>query len=392
MKLNHLLKALCIALVLAFGGSLANGDPQASPTPSPIPRDWVQHPAVVEVDKFNQLIAIGDAHADPEALLGLLTQLVWATRSDVQPTDLKWLAGDSVLVVTGDMIDKGPDSLRVIALLRGLQKSALDSFGNVIILMGNHEAEFLANPNGTKTDEFKRELEAKVRELKAQGKAQEAEAFVPMNVANCQGDLGEFLCNLPIAAKVGDWFFSHAGNTNGKSIVELSAVIQDAFATRQSLLAFATDKNSILDARLNKQGCGDKPWVYDCGRQTDAQVVLSRNAQALGVKHIVQGHQPGEVKFRDGVTRAENAVFQRYDGLLFLIDTGMSRGVSGGRSTGGRLSILNNVATVSLEKPDGTFEHSAVGFQTAKVICTNRTEQTLWDSRKTINTAAQHCP
>ena len=384
MKLTHLLKALSIALVLASGGSLANGAPQASPSPRPT-RDWVTHPAVVQVNtpRSTLVYAIGDAHADPERLIGLLNAagiIAPKTPTNVEPTALKWAAGYSILVVTGDMIEKGPTdgagSLRVIALLRALQASAQGAGGQVILLMGNHEAEFLANWKG----DFKRELEAKVKELEGQGKVEEAKAFKPRNVANCQGDLGSFLCNLPIAAKVNDSFFSHGGNTNGKNIAELSVIIQEAFASFQSLLTFTTDKKSILDARLNKQGCDGKPWFYDCGRETDPQKVLKRNADALGVYHLVQGHQPGDVKFPDEV-RKEGYIFQKYRGLLVLLDSGMSRG-AGNYSSGGALLITQT----------GTLTNPSILFDLGHVICANGDGAEIWNAIKRKESWSHLCP
>lgn len=381
MKLTHLLKALCIALVLAFGGSLANGDPEASPTPS---RDWVSHPAVVQVDnEYNSLMifAIGDVHADPERLIGVLKAagiISPETPITVEPKDVKWIFRSefgtaSVLVMTGDMIDKGPkpggSSLRVIAILRALQTSAVASNGQVIILMGNHEAEFLADPNGSKTADFASELRTA--------------NIDPATVANCQGDLGQFLCNLPIAAKVIDWFFSHAGNTNGRTIAALSADIEAGFASKGFKTPELIGDNSILEARLNNKGCDNKPWFYDCGRETDPQKVLKRNATALGVNYIVQGHQPGKVVFLDGVTREEDAVFQRY-GLLFLIDTGMSRGVDGSKSAGGALRIISGLSETS---PGHTIHDTKV-----IVMCANGQEKRLWYSvRPNPEPVAQKC-
>ncbi|MEY2564580.1 MAG: hypothetical protein QOH88_2773 [Verrucomicrobiota bacterium] len=386
MQLNHLPKALCIALVLAFGGSLASGGPPPS-------RNWVSHPAVVQVDgQHLDLYAIGDVHADADRLLGVLVALN-AIRPET-PTDMdntKWkMAPRSILVVTGDMIDKGPrpggSSLRVISLLRALQDSGPDVNSQVILLMGNHEAEFLAKWDGNKTDEFRRELEVKESELKRDGKVEEAKAFNPQNVANCQGDLGQFLCNLPIAAKVKDWFFSHAGNTNGRTIAALSADIEAGFASKGFATPELIGEDSILEARLNSKGCGRKPWFYDCGRQTDAEFVLRRNATALGVNHIVQGHQPGEVKFNDGVKREEGAVFQRY-GLLFLIDTGMSRGIEGNedgkKSVGGGLSIIRNPVdenvTLLCAKSDGKLDYDSSRWTG------------LWSSTEKQPIAARQC-
>ena len=373
MQLKHFRRAMCGVLLLTFCGTLANCAPQADTTSRPA-RDWTGHPAVVQVNtaKGSKVYAIGDAHADHVRLLGVLKAsgiIDPQTPANFEPKDLKWAAGNSVLVVTGDMINKGPSpggsSLRVIAILRALQESAKGSGGQVIILMGNHEALFLADWKD-KTD-FRKELEDK--------------GFVPKDVANCKGDVGEFLCGLPIAARVNDWFFSHAGNTNGKNIAELSVIAREAFASVRSLLTFASDKESIVDARLNGQGCDDMAWFYDCGRQKDPEVVLRRNAEALGVHHIVQGHQPGDVKFPNKVRREPGEFFQKYNGLLFLIDSGMSEG-AGNYSSGGALLITET----------GTFTNPSVPYQMAHVICAKGNGAPLWDGFRRQESGSHLCP
>jgi hypothetical protein len=401
MKLTHLLKALCIALVLAFGGSLANGAPQASPSPTPS-RDWVSHPVVVQVDKTRAVFAIGDIHADPGRLLGVLKALHIidvGDRTDVSLAELK-MPPNAILVVTGDMIDNGPrtggSSLRVIAMLRALQDSAPAVNSRVILLMGNHEAEFLADWSGNKTEEFRMELEAKVRELRAQGKVQEAEAFVPRNVANCQGDLGRFLCDLPIAAKLSDWFFSHAGNTNGRTIAALSADIEAGFREVKNgvMVGFATPQligeGSILEARLNDNKPGREIWINKLfNGAKNPQALLADYANKLGVKHMVQGHQPGKVEFPDGQNRGKWEIFQRY-GLLFLIDSGMSRGIEdnedGRKSTGGGLRIaqagyngLDEVVTVWCARSDG------------KIVYDGSVSASIWGATYNIPIAARQC-
>jgi hypothetical protein len=37
-----------------------------------------------------------------------------------------------------------------------------------------------------------------------------------------RGEFGEFLCSLAFAARVGDWFFSHAGDSGGRKIEDLA--------------------------------------------------------------------------------------------------------------------------------------------------------------------------
>jgi len=351
MKPNSLLKAISIALALTVCGGLARGAPKAS-------RDWTKHPAVVQVDTTENIFAVGDAHADPDRLMGVL---VAAKIIEGVPTNLsqvKWAAGKSVLVVTGDMIDKWHYSLGVIELLRALQASAAAQGGQVIITMGNHEAEFLADPHGKKTEDFG-------DDLMAAGLKRD-------DVAACEGDLGKFLCELPVAARVNDWFFSHGGNTNNQTIQGLSAAIESGFAKDGFATKELVGDNSILEARLNDKGPNNLPWFDNGSLETDPQKLLAQYAQALGVRHIVQGHQPGEVKFPDGRKRNQDDIFQRY-GILFLIDSGMSQGVDGSTSSGGALRIKGGET------------------QKASVICANGEEQTLWDSETNPEINAQHC-
>ena len=49
------------------------------------------------------------------------------------------------------------------------------------------------------------------------------------------------------------------------------------------------------------------------------------------------GHQPGKVQFAGGENRRAGELSQQIDGLIFLIDVGMSRAV--GYSTGALLRI-----------------------------------------------------
>ena len=229
------------SVVLLFGlcGSLAHA----------VNRDFSQNPVVVQIDTTETVYAIGDAHGDPQRFARALLAAGLISALPASPDQVKWAAGKAVLVVTGDMIDKWDESLGVIALLRALARDTAASGGQVVISMGNHEAEFLAKPDGKKTKEF-------ADELKAAG-------LNPAEVGACQGDLGQFLCNLPVAVRVNDWFFSHGGNTGKRSIVELSAAIasginKDGFATSELI-----GDNSILEARLNKKGPNGMPWFMN---------------------------------------------------------------------------------------------------------------------------------
>jgi hypothetical protein len=104
----------------------------------------------------------------------------------------------------------------------------------------------------------------------------------------------------------------------------------------------------------------------------DPEALLTEYAKTLGVRHIVQGHQPGSVDFPDGKKRGKEDLFQRY-GLLFLIDGGMSQGIEGSTSTGGALRI------------------SGSNPQTVVATCANGKTATLWDSGTNQEMEAIHC-
>jgi hypothetical protein len=305
-----------------------------------VQRDWSKNPAVIQVDTDQDLFVVGDPHADYARLAAALMGAKILSKPPSDPSKASWNAGKAVVVFTGDLIDKWKQSLPVIALVRSLQNAAAVAGGQVVIMTGNHEAEFLATPNSHKVKEFADELTSA--------------GLNPADVAACKGDLGQFLCELPFAARVNDWFFSHAGNTAGRSMSKLisdlqNGVDQDGFGTPQLIAG-----DSLLEARLGKS-----PWFQPNG--ADAQKTLAAYTSALGVKHIVQGHQPGNVAFADGVKRKAGEMFQRY-GLIFLEDTGMSQGVEDSHGAVLRIPAGNKREAIA--------------------ICYDGTATTIWDSGK----------
>jgi hypothetical protein len=311
-------------------------------------RDWTQYPAIVQIDRADEIFAIGDAHSDFKRLARAMAAAGIIESPVNKPEDAKWTAGHAVLVTTGDMIDKGPQALDVLRLLKWLRTEAQGAGGNVVILAGNHEAEFLANPGAPKGREFAGQL---------------TKAHInPAEVGACKGEFGEFLCSLAFAARVGDWFFSHGGNSGGRTITDLAADLEGGVGREGFGSPQLIGDESILEARLN--GEGRRPWI-DAGlpAQSEKQL-LTEYTMALGVEHVVEGHVPSPVTFTDGVQRGRGEMFQRF-GLLFLIDTGMSEGVDD--SGGAVLHIALHITTR--------------GGEQATAICPDGKKTLLWDSR-----------
>jgi len=231
-----------------------------------------------------------------------------------------------VLVIVGDLVDKGPDAPDVLRLTAALQASAASAGGRVVVTMGNHEAEFLANPKNDKAS-------------KSDGLDPELQSIglTPEDTAAGKNDIGSFLRNLPFAASVNNWFFAHAVKTNGSTLAELSKSLQDGVDSAGFGAPILAADDSLLEARLGKSS----PQWWDA--TGDAQGLLAQWSQALGASHLVMGHQPGVVAFSDGTQRAADQMFQKY-GLIFLIDTGLSVGAD---HTGGALLHVMGPGTPS---------------------------------------------
>ncbi len=98
-----------------------------------LPADW----AVAAQDVWKgveRIVAIGDVHGDYEQFVALLdaTGLINAKE--------EWTGGKTHLVQTGDVVDRGPESRKVMDLLMRLEREARKAGGDVHALIGNHEA------------------------------------------------------------------------------------------------------------------------------------------------------------------------------------------------------------------------------------------------------------
>ena len=109
-----MLRRLAILVTLAFVGLLALPPAAGAET--------------------SRIVAVGDLHGDWQAWRAIAHAVGLVDRRG------RWRGGRTVLVQLGDIVDRGPDSLRIIEHLQQLQRQAPRSGGRVIVLVGNHEA------------------------------------------------------------------------------------------------------------------------------------------------------------------------------------------------------------------------------------------------------------
>lgn len=288
---------------------------------APGARDWEAHPAVIEQELGGPLYAVSDIHGGYERLVALLLKHQIIQAAPATPDGVKWAAGPAVLVVTGDLFNKGPDGVGVIDLLRSLESSAAAAGGRVIVTLGNHEAEFLVDPRNDRAQS----TDGIGPQLAALGISAEAMALG-------SEPRGRWLRERPFAARVGRFFFAHGGDTHGRTLDELSR-----------LLRTGVDVHNYDDPEIT----GDASLLESSDWSTGDKTLGARYAQALGAAHIVFGHNPSGLG-----AKGETGMAQ--DGALFRIDCGMSPGVNYSEGEIFRVEVKDWAEIVSKLDADGS--------------------------------------
>ena len=256
--------------------------------------DWALHPAIAVRDAPDVIYAVSDIHAGYDRVVALF--LANGILADVPtgPDEARWGAGNATLVVIGDMIDKWSESVEVLDLVRALEDDAPSHGGEVLTLLGNHEAEFLADPKNKKADASDG-IDAELDEL----------GVKPRQFASTDDPHGAWLQALPFGALVGSWFFCHSGDSQGLDVPALEALLEQALEHHGWGAKDIVGDSSILESR---------DW-FGADSATAAGYV-----EALAAEHIAFGHDPGALGPKGEIAVGPDAV-------LFRIDTGMSPGV-----------------------------------------------------------------
>lgn len=119
---------LGLLLIVAALGVLYSLRQEPTQTPAEVTVDLpTRHP------RAERIVAVGDLHGDltaTRAALGL---------AGVIDDEDRWAGGATVLVQTGDQLDRGDDELEILDLLDSLAEQARAAGGAVHVLNGNHE-------------------------------------------------------------------------------------------------------------------------------------------------------------------------------------------------------------------------------------------------------------
>jgi hypothetical protein len=116
VELSSPLQRILCALLLALAASFSGISPAAAEK------------------QPSRIIAVGDLHGDYSAWIAI------ARAAGLIDTSGHWSGGGTTLVQLGDILDRAPDSLKIVHSLQQLQREAPRAGGRVVVLLGNHEA------------------------------------------------------------------------------------------------------------------------------------------------------------------------------------------------------------------------------------------------------------
>lgn len=323
-----------------------------------------------------RIVAVADVHGAGDAFVSILQ------RAGMIDAGRHWSGGTSVLVQTGDVMDRGPDVRAVLDLQMALEREAAAAGGRVEWLLGNHEVMNLVGHTRDATPQIYAswaDEQSDARRARAFADAQQVagaaldkeawmtahppgyveyrEAFAP------GGRYGTWLRSKPAVVKIGDTIFMHAGIAPdpAPSLDAINAQIKADLAAwdkgvrwlldRTLILPFSTMPEVIAAAeaewkrrarpvlqpvmtiRQSSLFRADGPmWFRGYASWTDEEgaPLIAALLRKYRVRRFVTGHTPQQT----------GTVTTRFDGAMFLIDTGM---LGPPHFPGGRASALEIV-------------------------------------------------
>jgi calcineurin-like phosphoesterase family protein len=377
---------------------------------------FVQPQAVAADWRFTgveRVVAVSDVHGAYDAMIMTLT------KAGVLDEEQGWGGGATHLVITGDILDRGADSRKVMDLLMSIEGEALDAGGRVHLLLGNHEvmnlvgdlryvskAEYAAFADDESEEERERWFDVYRRErskgaridmLRHEYTRKNPPGFFGLRRAfSSRGKYGQWLLTKPLMVVINGVAFVHGGlpplvaelgldGVNGELksqvsdyVVQVDLLVDEGmldptenFYKHGDLLKDLSKEkrrrtpevNAAIRTviKLNKgsvHGANSPLWyrgTVGCGPLIEEEK-LAASLEALEADRVVIGHTPT-------LTRR---VLERMNGRVIEIDTGMLKATYKG---GGNALVIEGdsmyvVAETSSETYEPVPHPRRVGFRT----------------------------
>lgn len=305
-------------------------------------------PAVAAPFMIHRIVAVGDLHGDFVAWRKILSA------AKLADDEGHWVGGEAVLVQTGDVIDRGADGLKIIRDLMRLQHEAQRTDGQIIALVGNHEAMnitgdlryvseadfaaytdgrsiqrredvYISNRSAIESGYRQRDADMSAEAIKQAwfqatplGSIEHQTAWAP------SGSIGSWIIGNPAVALIGGTVFVHGGISPTYVHMPIEEINRQV---RAALLSRTTDPQSIIndpegplwyrglarpdaDTQLSQLGAAASS---SAPQEPSVKDLLHALLTAYRAKRIVIAHTP-----------ALAGIEILYDGRLIRIDTGIS--------------------------------------------------------------------
>jgi len=309
---------------------------------------------IVEGQYTKRIIAVGDIHSDFGNALKVLHM------ADVVDEHGNWTGNVDMFVQTGDIIDRGLDTMKLFFWMEKLRQQALSVGGEVVSHLGNHEwMNLLADWRYVYPEEIKTFGSVAARQKMLQtgriGKAWAANYSVTSRVpfhpsigtTNLDFDPSAHISN-PLAHAA--LSFVHGGlsptyphltpypsRINGIGRQLLRKLQEREMPPPHPPAPYAGLPNDATGEEHRLYGQDGPLWYRGWAQDPDQQVCQSVDEvlKKTGVRRLIMGHTPNFQK-----------IISRCNGKIIIIDTGISH------AYGGALSALSIKYTLAPHPTD----------------------------------------
>jgi len=328
-----LIFAAFLALAVATAGAVATAS-----AARPAAQSRGQAPAFpCDIQTTERIVAVGDIH-------GAFDQFVAILRAaGIVDNRNRWSGRKALLVQTGDVLDRGPDSRKALDLLRKLEGEAQRAGGRVVALLGNHELMRLVSDwryvSQGETDAFKTADSTDLREraltvfsaeaektAKAAGKPFDPAAYreqfmkeIPLGslemrfAFEAKGEYGAWIRQRAAVARINGILFLHGGISEPVSMMGCEGVNA---AVRKDLQSLPVPLEQV--ASLFSAGETGPLWYRGLANEPEATLAptLDIILERMQARAVVIGH----------TTVLPGKITPRLGGRVIQIDTGMVNG------------------------------------------------------------------
>jgi len=293
--------------------------------------------SVCDLRTTERVVAIGDVHGAYDRFLAILG------KAGLVDARGRWIGGRAILIQTGDVLDRGPDSKKALDLLRRLEQDAPKDGGRVLALIGNHEvmrmvgdwryvsaSELAAFRTGNSSDLRNAVLERSVEQASNRAKAEQRKfdekafrdqflkdiplGYIEMRQAfDSTGDYGKWLRTHSAVAKVNGVIFMHGGASPDVATLGCTAINE---GVRRDLAGPVPPPEQLLTMLSSSEN--GPLWYRGLAEEKEDTFLPTFESilKALDARAIVIGHTPV----------LQGHIATRFGGRVIEIDTGMLDG------------------------------------------------------------------